>query len=267
MEKEVQQNLKDTENALRDFIATALKDFFGDDWISKCGVTLERTKHWRDRKEIEQKKQSAGTTEERLLYYADFYDIQTIIRKNWANIFSKVFFSGDLKKMEVYLSIMENFRDIDAHRRELLSYQKYLILGIVGEIRSSIIKYRSKKETSEDCFPRIESVRDSLGNIWTPESKKLKELYNTNKILHPGDEIEFVITASDPEDCPLDFGISIHNLNIKWQKENIFLIKIEKEHISSQFLIGLYIKSLREYHANIGHDDYSRFTYTVLPNK
>ena len=38
-------------------------------------------------------------------------------------------------------------------------------LRSVGEIRTRLIRYRSKLETSEDYFPKIESARDSLGNI------------------------------------------------------------------------------------------------------
>ena len=64
--------------------------------------------------------------------------------------------------MDVWLSTLEAFRNPDAHRRELLLHQKYLILGICSEIRLLIIRYRSKMETSEDYYPRIESIQDSL---------------------------------------------------------------------------------------------------------
>ena len=71
--------------------------------------------------------------------------------------------------MDVWLSELEKLRDPEARRRELLPHQKHLAIGISGEIRNRLIRYRSKQETSEDYYPRIESVRDSLGNIWTPE--------------------------------------------------------------------------------------------------
>src|SRR5690606_16955876 len=138
---DVTQALKDTENSLRDFISTCLSNRYGGEWIDKCGVSPERVKRWQERKGIEEKRQEAGAIEERLLYYADFYDLRTILKKNWGLEFSKVF--GEWKTMEVWLTEMEKLRDPDAHRRELLPHQKHLILGISGEIRTRLIKYRS----------------------------------------------------------------------------------------------------------------------------
>jgi hypothetical protein len=68
-------------------------------------------------------------------------------------------------------------------------------LGISGEIRTRLIKYRSKQETSEDYFPRIESARDSLGNIYTFGSGNS---IHTEMILRVGDTLDFTVTASDP---------------------------------------------------------------------
>lgn len=158
------QALKDTENSLRDFIASILRSKFGDEWINKCGVSEDRIEKWKSRKVDEEKRQETGVVEERLLYYADFYDLKNILKKHW-NEFTVAL--GDLKTMEVWLSELEKLRDPDAHRRELLPHQKHLALGIAGEIRTRMIKFRSKQETSEDVFPRIESIRDSLGNIYT----------------------------------------------------------------------------------------------------
>ncbi len=266
---DITQTLKDTENALRDFVASELKNSLGENWILNCGVIEDRISKWRERKVEEEKRHFSGTTEERILYYADFYDLKTILEKNWEKVFSKVFSS---KKITIlYLDILGGYRDPDAHRRELLPHQKNLIFGIAGEIRSSIIRYRSKKETDNDCFPRIESVRDSLGSIWTIESEQIKSLFNTKKILHPGDIIDFVITTSDPEDLQLEFGLSVNfkppTPEIIWQKNNTFSVKIGKEHISRQFQIDFYIKSPREYHASISTDDDASFYYKVLPNK
>jgi hypothetical protein len=115
------QALKDTENSLRDFIASVLEKKIGGDWMSKCGVTAERLKQWQDRKTVEGKRQTGGVVEPRLIYYADFYDIKTILEKNWDK-FSEAF--GEWKTMRVYLNELETLRDPDAHRRELLPHQR-----------------------------------------------------------------------------------------------------------------------------------------------
>jgi len=69
MEIDVTQALKDTENALRDFIASVLSKKFGANWIEQSGVTAEKIKKWQERKAIEEKRQKFGVVEERLIYY------------------------------------------------------------------------------------------------------------------------------------------------------------------------------------------------------
>jgi len=131
---DVTQSLKDTENLLRDFIVVVLQKSLGESWLDTCGVSGERINKWKERKTIEEKRQMSGVVEERLIYYADFYDLETILRKHWSGEFSKAL--GDWKTMEVWLSELENLRDPDAHRRELLPHQKHLILGIKRERQS-----------------------------------------------------------------------------------------------------------------------------------
>lgn len=262
---DITQTLKDTENTLRDFVASVLSRSIGPDWIAKCGVSEDRIKKWKDRKEIEQKRQESGVVEERLIYYADFYDLKTILKKNWSGDFSTAF--GDWKTMEVWFTELEKMRDPDAHRRELLPHQKHLALGIAGEIRTRLIRFRSKRETSEDCFPRIECIRDSLGNIWIPQEDRIN-MFKTNTTLHPGDTIDLVVTASDPEELPLQYGIRIGSTSpMTWQNNGTFSISINEDHIGTNFVIELFIKSPRSYHASVTYDDSVMFVYTVLPSK
>jgi len=262
---DISQILKDTENALRDFISAVLSNAFGEEWLDKCGVTVERIQRWKERKSEEEKKQKFGTIDERLIYYADFYDIKTILKKHW-NVFSEAF--GDWKTIEVYLSELEKLRDPEAHRRELLPHQKQLAYGIAGELRTRIVRYRSKLETSEDFFPRIESARDNLGNVWTPSL--IEHTIRTNLVLHPSDSLEFVITASDPLGDNLQYGVSknIGPSLIKWWENNTLTYSIQENDISGIFAIYLSIISPRKHHA-IGNycDDFVEFTYTVLPSK
>jgi len=99
---DVSQSLRDAENALRDFIASELGSVLGNDWETVCGVSDERLAKWRERKEAETRRQETGVVEERLIYYADFYDIKTILKKHWANTFGPAL--GDWKTLEVYLT-------------------------------------------------------------------------------------------------------------------------------------------------------------------
>lgn len=267
MNDDVTQSLKDTENALRDFIALVLGNDFGKGWVEKCGLPQERILKWRERKEVEEKRQKGGTVEERLIYYADFYDVLNILKKNWGKFAPAL---GELKTMEVYLNELEKLRDPDAHRRELLPHQKHLAAGIAGEVRTRLIRYRSKLETAEDCFPRIESIRDNLGNILSSNSRTLGQ---KKTILRPGDFLEFVVTASDPSGESLEYQMSVGNLMYskstlsEWQSSHEFRLSITEHHIRKDFYVGFSIKSPRPYHAHEKFDDRKLFDYVVLPKR
>jgi hypothetical protein len=265
MEIEATQAIRDVENLLRDFIAGTLESSFGSNWIEKCGVTPERIEKWKERKEDEEKRQQGGVVEPRIIYYADFYDLGTILKKSWEK-FSPAL--GDWKPIEVYLGELEKMRDAGAHGRDLLPHQKQLANGIAGEIRTRLIRYRSKKETSEDYFPRIESVRDSLGNVWTSEQGGSPCFTEQVHILRPGDLIDYVVTASDPMGESLNYSMSAgHSLPKQWQIGNTFTLTICEEHIGVIFSVVFQVKSPRAYHAHGNYDHDVQFFYTVLPKK
>jgi hypothetical protein len=221
-------------------------------------VSEERLRIWSEKKVIEDKKFEGGTSDGRLIYYSDFYDLITILQKNWQD-FKAVF--GEWKETEVLLKLLSYFRNPDAHHRELLSHQKHLIIGIAGELRNRIIKYRSKMETGDDVFPRIESIRDNLGNVWVTGTKGRVKHKN---VLRVGDTLEFVIAASDPLGGELNYSI----LNeIDWQKDNTLRITLGKEHIGRSQNFIMVILSEREYHASNESDDAVIFAYDILPSK
>jgi hypothetical protein len=259
---DISQALKDTENSLRDFIAATLRKKYGDNWIDSCGMPEDRINHWKGRKNDEERRQKSGVVEERLLYYADFYDIKTILHKNWGKMpeFPDTF--GDWKTTEVWLSELEKLRDPDAHRRELLPHQKNLVLGIAGEIRTRIIRYRSKQETIEGYFAKIESVRDSLGNIWTPSDP---QPIKTGMTLRVGDTVDFVITATDPLGETLLYSILPKNRDRLWQEENYGSWTVSHDQVGHQVNVFLLVSSSRDYRAHDYYDDVVVFTYDVLP--
>jgi len=198
-----------------------------------------------------------------LIYYSDFYDLATIIEKNWSH-FKDVF--SELNRLRVYLHDLEKLRDPDAHRRELLSHQKHLILGIGGELRALIIQYRNKLDTIEAYFPRIESARDSLGNVHIPG--KSRATVDSRQILRPDDVIEFTVTASDPLGESLSYRTVINGFErSEWQENNSFSVRILEKHIGRYFSVAIDVKSPREHHALGNYDDKTEFNYTVLPRK
>ena len=260
---DVTQALKDAENSLRDFIASVLMTALGPDWLSQCGVSIQRLEKWSERKAVEESRQKGGVVEERLLYYADLYDLETILSKNWDHFADAL---GDRKTFLVLLKELERLRDPDAHRRQLLPHQMHLAIGISGEIRTRIVRYRSRMETTQECFPRIESVIDNYGNQWSPLPHAPKCVL-TKLHLRPGDTIEFIVTARDPEDLPLDYSLSIAGTPGAWQASPSFSLRLSDEHIREVLRVFLRIRSNRSYHADGQFDDQIFFQYSVLPNR
>lgn len=191
---DIGQSLKNTENDLRDLIFSLLYNRFGKDWISNCGVASDRIEKWQQKQIEDQKRLTIADT--RILYYSDFYDLKTIVKKNWDQSFKDVF--ENLKEFETLFSILEEYRNPEAHRRELLPYQKNLAIGISGKIRSQITSYYSKIETGESYYPRIEYAQDSFGNSYSLNLKDRFRSIQTKTILRPGNVVEFTIAAFDP---------------------------------------------------------------------
>ncbi|MBA3790461.1 MAG: hypothetical protein H0X23_04365 [Rubrobacter sp.] len=260
---DVSQALREVENSLRDFIAVVLQKQHGSDWVKSCGVSADRIKKWEERKAVEATRQQAGV-EERLLYYADFYDLRTILGKNWSGEFSSAL--GKWKAMEVFLAELEKLRDPNAHNREFLPHQKHLVFGLSGEIRNRLVRYRSKMETSEDYYPRLECVRDTLGNVWVPS----RGVSSTGSRLRVGDTLEFVVSATDPLGETLSYRIvKLHNMEDtppgNWQEDNVLSVSITSQDVRKDFTIIIYMRSPRPYHAKGTWDDDAIFVYEVLP--
>ena len=256
------QEIKNTENSIRDFLVENLRKKYGASYEDKFGVSDDRVKFWKQRLEDEKKKHPSATVEQRLIYYSDFYDLNTIIKKNWDIDAIKDCF-GKQKKVEYYLNELDKYRNTTAHNRDFLTHQEHLIFGICGELRSKIVIYRNMEESLDNYFPRIEIVRDNLGNFWKPGSGK--NIF-TKKTLKPGDILEFTITAVDPENLPLKYYCSLEK---EYSEKNKFSITITDKEIGLNSPVSVGIRSSRDYRKTKGNeiDEWVTFYYNVIPNR
>jgi len=256
---DVRQILLDTESTLRDFIEVILEQQSGPDWIRQSGLPPERIEYLESQRETFETNRISMQEENRLINYTNFIDLKRILQRNWAGDFELAF--GDFNTLDVYLTTLHRYYDPDAHNRSLLTHQKHLILGISGFLRNRIIVYRSWKEGDKKGFPKIESVRDNLGNLWIPgKPKKIR----TGLSLQTGDVLEFVVSAKDPEEMDLEYRI----FPGKWSSSNVLLIELSDKHISAQSIFHIGIRSKRKYHAfPLGYDDRVTFEYEVHPKK
>ena len=256
------QDIKNTENAIRDFLIEHLRKKYGSNYEEYFGVSQGRITAWKSRFDEEKRKFPNTTVERRLIYYSDFYDLVEIIKKNWQieairNCFVKQ------KKIEFYLEELNKYRDTTAHNRSFLKHQEWLIAGICGELRSKIAIYRNMEDSVDSYFPRIESIRDNYGNYWEPSMQKY--VYPKTALM-PGDVLEFTIDAIDPEDLPLSYSCSLLN---GYSTNNKFYITISNAEIGIKTPIAIGIRSSRDYRKVKGNklDEWVTFHYDIFPKR
>ncbi len=262
---DISESLKSAENSIRDTISFVLTKQYGADWPSHSGISEQRLVQWQAKRTAEESK--LNRTDPRIIYYSDFYDLQALIKKNWNNGLSDVF--GKQREIEVLLDILEEIRNPDAHRRELLPHQKHLAIGISGRIRTMITEYFAKMETGDSYYPRIECVQDNYGNSWTLGDRNPLA---TGRRLRPGDVIEFSISATDPLGEVLEFSVAAVSTPLKyeWKESGDFSLVLDSTHVQNGLWIQIAIRSKREFHGGVDLvfgkiDDSVKFGYEVLP--
>jgi hypothetical protein len=89
------------------------------------------------------------------------------------------------------LDMLENFRNPNAHNRDIMEHQKHLLVGIVGELKIDMMEYRGDREKEESYFPKIDTVQINSQSYTT------SNLYSARKKIYKvGDSMEIVIYAS-----------------------------------------------------------------------
>lgn len=257
------------ENALRDLIERVLKHRHGPQWIEHLGVTAERRAGWEARREVERKTRTAASIDERLLYYADFTDLLTIIKANWDPDFRACF--GKRAELETYLTKLAYLRNPDAHSRSLLHVEEQLVEGITGELRQKITIFLSDGHggPEPEHFARIEQIVDSFGHRVTGVVSG-EYSHGPELVLRPGDRVVFRGDAWDPQGAPLTWKLFF--MAAKRSEEHVGSRiavdwMISDADISEQSSVSFSLVSARPYVRLPGHsaDDTAAFAYKVLP--
>lgn len=250
----VDEALRDIENFMRNNIVYILRNKYGEKWEEHLGVTSERIDEWKKRMEEEQKRLRGNVIENRLLYYSDFYDLKTIILKNW-DLFKNCFSNQTIIKNQ--LSQLEGFRNPNAHNRDLFEYQKHLLIGYIGEIKNGIMKYRGNLDNKSTFFPECESLNIN-GIIYNENWAHLDELFR------PGDQLTVTIYVTSPNTQKVYYCIQNNDIKkFKWSESNTFQIQIDNHHLGNNTLYVFY-KSNSSYHLQSNWDGVATISYTVV---
>ncbi|WP_350292376.1 hypothetical protein [uncultured Croceitalea sp.] len=207
------------ENTLRKIIGILI----GYDDDVDYRVTKERIAKWKEKRDIEKKKNKGVLIEPRLLFYSDFYDLKTIVEKNW-ELFKPIL--GDKKRFFVFFKEMEQYRNTIAHGRPLIASQQSLMSGIVHDLKNVLTIYNNRIKMKDDYFIEIGEITDNLGNSWGKSIFKRSNVIPTLKV---GDQYEINIEANDPRDRKILYEIfTLHNQFRIQQDKSRFNFKIEK---------------------------------------
>lgn len=240
-------------NEYENLLRTIILEFLGEN-PSEYKISDERINKWKEKKDIEVKKNKGICLENRLIYYSDFYDLKTIINKNW-QLFLPVFLNK--KRFEVFFEELENYRNSVMHGRSLTKSQNLILEGILLDQKNLKTIYHNKNKMKDDYFIQITKVSDNIGNIWSETGKSNKP------ILRVDDEYELLVEATDPLDREIIYELFFFNkIPSMKQKENRFNIRICKEFICKSERLLLRVSTPDSEYKNEG---VTGIDITVLP--
>ena len=245
--------INEYENSLRTIIILVL----GDKDDASFGVTSERIDSWKEKRETEKRTQRNIQIESRLIYYSDFFDLHTIVHKNWEK-FKPILI--DKKRFEAFHSEIEKYRNNIAHGREILVFQENILNGIIGDLKNQIILYHSKNLDPDDFFLKILKASDSLGNKW--ESSQIMQSILTGSILRVGDKIDFFVDAFDPKGRELEYSVLYIDDWFISQGSNRITVNIVPKMISKNCRIQIQVSTKNSGYQN---SESVSFFYTVIP--
>ena len=250
---DVNQELRAAENAMRDYIALVLFRAHGSDWMTKVGIPPGKLTAWRETRA--RAVRDNPTAEQRLLSYSNFSDLAPIFQSSWQH-FNATF--GDLDRFLFGLHELRPLRNDEAHARGFLLHEKHLVLGFAGRIRVLIAQARSKMDSLDDHFPRIESIRDSLGFTWVPGSGGPPK-----RQIRGGDLIEFTVAAIDPKNRPLEYACRWHS-GPTWHKSPTFSTVVPPEAKGRLWIMAIGIRT-PDTSPVTWWDEFVEYQFAILP--
>lgn len=116
-------------------------------------------------------------------------------------------------------------------------------------------------KNDKPIYPSIMKITDNYGNQWT---KGMSLNFDTKTPLFPGDKLEYIVDATDPNNNNIIYRVEGETL---WRNEILIQFKIDEKHVSSKTVFNVLIKSSRIIHKYDNIDDAVHFSYKILPQK
>ena len=196
--------LESAELALR----LAVKEAFGEGWLELPDAPgRARLEGVRER---DAANREGLSTSQDLIDFTLTIELTRFIRRNHEAM-ADVFPSWPL--VESMLNLIDAVRNPNQHHRGLAPWERDLISGVAGQLRTLLAKYRSEKDTLNEDYPCIESVKDSFMNEGYPNSVQHTTLMRT---LVLGETITFQCSAWDYQQREIRWRLTAPNSAGHW---------------------------------------------------
>jgi len=244
------------ESVLRDLI----REVIGEAWQTHPKIDMQKLVQ----QQSEDKNRRPGTIgTPPLIEYLEFWHLSAIINDNWAEFKPAL---EAQKRFTLDMDRLANFRNPTMHSRELLEHEEHLVLGITGQLRVQITKYRSEKGKDEMYYPNIVHVEDAThGQI-------LNDGLKSAATLRPGDKLTYRCSATDPQGRPLQWKLRVsksdHSLPVVDEAEgdDVELSwTVSDDNVMDNVTARIELSSNGLYHREGVLDDSSHICYTVHP--
>lgn len=244
--------IKSYENTLKHIII----DVIGPSDETNYLVSEDLKKKWFEKRKLQKEENDGFLKEKRIIFYADLFDLKTIIEKNW-DVFAPIF--KNKERFLVFFNEVYQLKNTINLGKELTKSQLELLSGITTDLKNSYTKFSNKKNSRSEYFININSVSDNLGTTW--EKSTLQEI--KKPVLKVGDEYELLVNANDPKDREIEYQLFHFTGSFRIiQKENRFNFTITEDLIGLETL--LVIKAYTP-EANYKNESIIKLFITVNP--
>ncbi|MHB0755162.1 hypothetical protein [Polaribacter sp. M15] len=240
------------ENTLRQIII----DVLGDEDQSDYNISTAISDKWFAKRSNAKKNNDGFLFEKRIIFYADFEDLELIIDKNW-ELFLPIL--KDKKRFQVFFKEVGQFKKELNSGNQLIQSQEHLLSGITMDLKNAITIYNNQKKLVDDYFINIQKISDNLGTSWSKSNANQKK----KPVLKVGDDYELLVEANDPKDRKIEYQLAhfTGKLKIK-QDSNRFQFKVDKTLIGKNTM--LIIKAFTQA-TDYKNESIRKIYITVLP--
>lgn len=249
------------ETELRALVRSA---FERDTWRDAFGVA--KIQEFENRRTEEAKRRQPAVVTPDLLQYTHFYELRTVLVANWDRFTLAL---GKRREFEVWADQIEDFRNAPAHSRELLPFERSLLEGIAGSIRTKVTVFRSSQDSNMSYYPIIESVVDSFGHRLDDigPNDAMGAQFSTDIKLLPGQEVIFHARGWDPQGRELTWRLladGVHVLSVVGSEVDLPWI-VRKQDVGMNRHMYIVLSSSGDYHRHTHYDHRAIFRYQVDP--